>query len=432
MKSINLDQWGKMGIASRWLLCIAALTFPFSVASTNIILGITIVLGLISGEIWQGLLTIWVEFQNLALALLAYATLIILGLFWSTDLAWGLHILSHQWFWFLLPLTVAAFRAPNWPRRFQIFLSISLTLHLFFCILQAFGWITVTTPGSSMNDPTGHIGHIGFGFVYGIWAAWLVHIGCNRSGWHRWMPWILALWSSIIILLAQGRSGYLVLIVLTLTFVWKLFSNGHKPGLQHLPLLLGIVAVIGTVLLLGPAGNRLIGTLHPPASSEYIDFQHDTRAHDLTYSMASTRMHLSLWQGAIALWREHPLLGVGTGGFPQQTMQLLKQRPELNYGGGRRIRTHPHNAYLLALARWGPLGLMALIWLLCSWIREGWNGDWLENEYGMLISVTGIALAVHGLTASSMEEHFSALLAIMLLGLGIAGLHRDRLKSPSS
>jgi len=431
MNLTDPDYLRKLEIISKLMLCTAALTFPFSVAATNITLGTAVFFGLVSGLIWKGLRTLWIDCPSLALALLAYTTLMFTGLLWSLDLPWGLHILSRQWFWLLLPLTVVTFRDESWSRRFLLFLSISLTLHLLFCVFQIFGWVEVTTSGSGANDPTGHIGHISFGFVYGIWAAWLFHIGWNRSGLQRWSPWLLALWAIIMTFMAQGRSGYLIILVLSLAFIWKLLSSGYRLRFRHALIALGLLAVIGTVLITGPAKDRLIGTLYPPGLANAIDFKHDTRPRSLTFSMASTQMHLSLWYGALAVWKEHPSLGVGTGGFPLATMQILQKHPELNYGS-RSPRTHPHNGYLLALTRWGPLGLIAFIWLLYNWIKLGWKTDWLEKEQGMLISLTGIALLVHGLTASSMEEHFSALLAIMLLGLGIAGLHRDRLKSPSS
>jgi len=424
MNASNLNCLKPVETISRWLLCGAALSFPFSVALTNITLGIAVGLGLISGLFWQGVCTLWFDHRKLALPLLAYTGLIITGLLWSVDLSWGLHIISRQWFWLLLPIAVSVFRDALWCRRFLILLSISLSLHLLFCLFQYFGWVVVTTSGSSANDPTGHIGHISFGFVYGIWAVWLLHSGYKRSGLLRWGAWLLAMWAVVMTFMAQGRSGYLIILALLLASIWKLFSSGYRLRFRHALAALGLLGVLAAVLITGPARDRLIGTLHPPGLTNGIDFEHDTRPRSLTFSMASTQMHLSLWYGALAVWKDHPLLGVGTGGFPLATKETLRRHPELDYGA-RTLRMHPHNAYLLALARWGVPGLLILVWLLFSWVRSGWKTDWQQQEYGMLIAVTGIALMVHGLTASSMEEHFSALLAILLLGLGIAGMQRE-------
>jgi len=84
-----------------------------------------------------------------------------------------------------------------------------------------------------------------------------------------------------------------------------------------------------------------------------------------------------------------------------------------------RIALHPHNMYLLVLARWGVPGMIALVMLFFLWVKTGWNSDW-RNEAASLIALPGIAMAVHGLFAPGMEEHFSGILAALLLGAGLA------------
>jgi len=416
------DSLRKLQVFSRWMLCIAALLFPFSVAVTNIALAAAIVSGLISGLIREGLQILWLNYRGFSLALFAYIGLMATGLLWSLDLSWGIHILGRQWFWLLLPLAAASLHDPLWSRRFLLLLSIGLTLHLLFCVLQIFGWVEVIKAGSNANNPTGHIGHLSFGFVYGIWAAWLFYAGWNRQGMQRWALWLLTLWSILMTFMAQGRSGYLIILVLFLTCSWRMFSSGHRLGFRHALLALGVAGLIGAVMLTGPANERLAGTLQAPDLSSPVDFQHEAGPGKLT--LASTQMHLSLWIGAFSIWKRHPLLGAGTGGFPLAAIQALKDTPGLSYGYSG-PPAHPHNIYLLALTRWGPLGFLVVVCLLYNWIRLGWRRDWLQEEHGLLVSLTGIALLVHGLTSSSMEDHFSSLLAIMLLGLGIAGLYHD-------
>jgi O-antigen ligase len=118
---------------------------------------------------------------------------------------------------------------------------------------------------------------------------------------------------------------------------------------------------------------------------------------------------------------------VGSGGFRSHAAQLGQQRSDLLYGGPE--PAHPHNMYLLALVRWGPAGLIALLVWLGVWIRTGWLEDWRASDAGILIGLPAIALAVHGLSAPSLEEHFPGVLAAILTGLGLSGM---RMASPSA
>ncbi|MDX8412197.1 MAG: hypothetical protein R8K46_10070, partial [Mariprofundaceae bacterium] len=81
---------------------------------------------------------------------------------------------------------------------------------------------------------------------------------------------------------------------------------------------------------------------------------------------------------------------------------------------------HPHNAYLLALARWGLVGLITVLALLFLPFKEGWRADWSSGGNAIFLSLTSWALAVQGLVTSSLEEHTSGVLAALLLGLGLS------------
>ena len=157
-------------------LSVGALTFPFSVAVTNLALGVALAIGVLSGQWWQGALFFWRDYKLLMSIFALYFFLMIIGLMWSQDVAWGIHVLGRQWFWLLIPVVIAVLSDDQWRLRFLVALSVGLTLHLLFCVMQMFGVVEVTTGGSAADDATGHIGHIGFGVVYGIWGAWLLHL----------------------------------------------------------------------------------------------------------------------------------------------------------------------------------------------------------------------------------------------------------------
>jgi len=417
----RMSEWTKSLISG--LLCLAALTFPFSVAVTNIALGVVLGVGLLSGIWWRGTKRLWREYRWLCIAAVLYWGLMLLGLAWSGDRVWGLHVLGRQWYWLLPPIIIVVLSSPRWHNRFLGMLSLGLTLHLVFCVLQMFGYVTGTTNlGSNIYDATGHIGHIGFGFVYGIWAGWLLHWGWQRTGLWRWGAWLLSLWAWMMIFAAQGRSGYLVGLAIISVILWRYLLRGH--GWQRTGITICLFLVVIASMIAGPWEERAQETWDSFEAFQDGDMEH-----------AGPRW--SLWLAAIEVWKSYPVLGVGTGGFPKAAAEARQQRPELNYDkvppsyyinhpdlvtDSVMKAAHPHNIYLFALARWSIWGLAALCMLLFVWIRTGWRLDWERLQAGPLITLSGVALVVHGLSSASLEDHFSAVLAALLLGLGLAEL----------
>ncbi|ATX81436.1 O-antigen ligase [Mariprofundus ferrinatatus] len=398
-------------LVTNGFLCIAGLTFPFSVAASNGALAFALAAGIVSGLWWQGAKECWSQHRSLTLVLCAYVSLLLLGLLWSEDIQWGGHIVGRHWFWMLLPVVIASLAEQKWRNYFLIALSAGLTLHLFYCVMQSFGYVHVTTVGSSADNATGHIGHIGFGFVYGVWAAWLIIAGWSSRGRLRGLFWILAAWSYVMIFAAQGRSGYLIAFLLTVAVIIKyLIRQGSWK--QMVMLISALVVVIGTILSIGPAEERVIGTW-----KLIIGQEKEASGFWQKNAVKAADERLQMWEASLDIYLESPVLGVGTGGFPSALENLREKGRTL-----LRPTAHPHNQYLLALVRWGPAGVMMLVMLLYIWMREGWRADWRENSQASLVFLPALALAVHGFTSTSLEEHFSAILAVLLLGAGLSGL----------
>jgi len=386
------------------LYCMAAAAYPFSVAGANIALGSALAIGLINGQFVDGARWIWKNHRALTIAWLVYLTLLPLGLIWSPDRDWGLHIVARQWYWFIIPLSCVVLTIPKHRNTILFILSVSLALHLVFCAGQMLEIIHFTKDGSTATDPTGHIGHIGFGFVYGVWAGWLWHQGMLWQGWRRRGAWAVSAWAIVMVFLAAGRSGYLVVAVLLCFVLWKLLRM--RPWIKVASATLAL-AMIMAALLMGPGEKRMAWTWRSIQSMEQGDFKH-----------AEARW--SLWYAAVKAWQSHPVAGVGTGGYRTAAEKIKQSHPGLWYGGP--APAHPHNMYLLALSRWGPVGMLAFLVLLALWIRTGWRLDWRQTDAGSFIALPAVAMAVHGLSAPGMEEHFSGILAALLLGAGLAAM----------
>jgi len=403
--------------------CIAALCFPFSVAASNLALTVALMFAVLSGGWWQGIRIFYARSPLLGVCFISYFVLMIAGLLWSMDVHWGLHILGRQWFWLLVPALIASMTDKQRRNIFLWAVSVGLTANLLFCVLQILGYVTITSvQGSSINDATGYIGHIGFGVIYGVWAAWLIFIGLHLQGIKRWCIWGLACWGYIMVFAAQGRSGYVVALLLVMVVLFKLFQGISI--LRPLAMIFGVLVLTISILFFGFGKDRVYGAwiVISGANQSVADQR-------LTLSKAAINYRLYMWKTALSVWSDHKLIGVGTGGFPAAVRAIYDEgNLDLNAFGGHEqkiLMAHPHNQYLLNLVRWGPIGLLSLCALLFFWIKEGWAEPWDRSVAGgaVLTSLSGLALAVAGLFEPSMEEHFSAIFVVLLLGTGLAQNH---------
>jgi len=413
----GLPAWQGMKSVNLVLLCMSMLCFPFSVAAANVNLGLLLASGLLTGFWWQGACILWHQHRLLTLALLAYLLMVLIGITWSIDPAWGGKILSRHWFWLLLPIVVKTLFPSQNRQVFLAMMSLGLVANLVFCVLQANGLIDTSVAGSDPDNATGHIGHTSFGFIYGIWSAWLFHWGLIHRGSQAWLAWGLAVWAVVMVFMAQGQSGYIVTVALLLLVAVKWMQRFKVKNMVMAGFVFLLIA--GTVIAFGPGKERITGTWDALTQSGQ---QHTGNAVQ-TGAIASAQARLAWWSMSIDIWRQGTFFGTGTGGFPKAVRQW-QQHPDLQHGYINAYSNieivHPHNQYLITLVRYGIPGLLLFLALMVIWIGKGMNRPWQNSSVSPLIALTGVALMLHGLDSTSLEEHFSSIFALILLGAGLS------------
>lgn len=142
--------------------------------------------------------------------------------------------------------------------------------------------------------------------------------------------------------LTDGRSGYLVVLVLV---IWSFVVRQGFKGV-----LVGTVAALALALL----AFTLSSSVHDRVMrgvSEIANFENIPEETSLGRRMVMYRTTLSMI-------RENPVFGVGTGGFKQRFSDIAAQK----YSGWRaKPADDPHNQYLFIVAENGLVGLMAFL-----------------------------------------------------------------------
>ncbi|MBV9149428.1 MAG: O-antigen ligase family protein [Candidatus Eremiobacteraeota bacterium] len=94
--------------------------------------------------------------------------------------------------------------------------------------------------------------------------------------------------------------------------------------------------------------------------------------------------HGELWRAAIALWRRHPIFGIGAGNFEYALPSV----------GLRGVRTHANSLYLQNLAEQGLPGIIATLFLVWQSIAS-FTRDLRGSPFALGAFAASIGLALH-------------------------------------
>src|SRR5262249_33580167 len=125
--------------------------------------------------------------------------------------------------------------------------------------------------------------------------------GHRLLGDRRIVAAILVLLVADIVVILPGRSGYVDVIVMPVVLVTLL-----APGSWRVKAMagLGVLACCGVVLMASPHARDRVGQAIT-----------DIRSVDPGVEGGSLRQRMVMWRTTLRMIQDHPILGVGTGGF---------------------------------------------------------------------------------------------------------------------
>lgn len=189
------------------------------------------------------------------------------------------------------------------------------------------------------------------------------------------------------------RGAWLAILILTPAVV-SLYS---KSRLKSLGAVFAVVILVGGIFAATPTLSNRFATL--------------TNIH-----MQSNSERLLMWESALKMFEDHPLLGIGYGQYTRayQTQYISPEAKEPQ-------QQHAHNNFIQLLAECGLVGAAAflLIWAYFSYFSlSGWLKR--KNLADLLFFCVLWGLMLHGLTEYNFETSVPSKIFWYALGLCLA------------
>ena len=390
----------RTGAAGRWCAVALGFSIPISVAVDNLLLALVLAGWLLSGALRD---TITVVRGNPVCA----AALVLLALL-AAGTAYGNQAPGDAAYSFkkyldllLIPVFAWFFRDAATRRIGLLALAGSLALTLVLSLGLKLGVVPqnalMTGDAASPTAFKLRLTHnilMAFGAFLFAWFA-----ATEES--RRWrIAWgILAVLAALnVTMMVQGATGYLILGALGLLFAYGI---GRWRGFG-----IAALAVTSAALLLA----YLPGPFQERVSTIDQEFRGWEAHRPQTTSIG---LRLEFYRNTLRIIAEHPVIGVGTGGFPRAYEDHVR-------GSGMASTRNPHSEFLHLTAQLGPLGLAALLWLFWQqWRTAPRLAGVLERELARGLVA---AMVIGCLYNSLLLDHTEGLLYAWLTGLLYGGV----------
>ncbi len=195
----------------------------------------------------------------------------------------------------------------------------------------------------------------------------------------------------------EGRAGYLTFIMLSPLIVCNIFRK------YNIFKILLTCFLIAGLLSFSPIVKERISL-----SVEQVNY-HLKADPDIAwgreYSDKQDRFYM--WYGAIHIFLDNPVLGIGTGGYQKE----LKHRGK----PGDPLIAHPHNDFLYMAVSFGIMGICAFIWFFGEMIKNAWKQR--HTPPGYFVLSAALVILAGGLFNTYLLDSGTLILLAVVAGL---------------
>ena len=351
MADTPFERWSARALdASRVAAIVAVAAVPWSTALVSAACGAMLIALLVSGRghrVLGDALS-----QPLGIALAVFFAVLAIGMLYSKA-GWDDRA-SSLWSWRKPAYTLillGLFAAPAWKRRF-VWALIAVAAA---GVVASFATWALGIAPKYYGEPGVLLQNHSLQGVFFALAMLCCVISAlvTQSRRVRWgLLGLAGLLALNVVFVSPGRSGYLALAAMLAVAGIRLL------GWRRLPVVIaGLVAVSALAYVASPMVRERIALGLA-----------EVQSHRQTETLTSMGFRMNAWENTVALIRERPVFGYGTGSFGKVYSERVRQRYD-DWRG--EPGTDPHNQYLMILTENGVVGLAAFLAVLALAFRAG-------------------------------------------------------------
>lgn len=383
-----------------WLLVAALFVLPMGTSPFTVLAILALFVWMVTGEFFRKRKSYIAQpwfWPVLALVLLAW-----IGLLYTPDpQGLGIKFAKKTYYWLFAFMAAGLPFARRKPEKMILALLIGLSVNALIGYLQL-AQVVPTLYRTRYSGLTRGYNTLAILLILGIMMA-SYYFKNSRGAKQKasWFGLMLVYFFHLIIL--RGRGGYLTFALVSPIVVFNL--SGVRKIRNTCLIYLFILAMMA---------------LSPFVRERVIESIDDVRVQFRTggdiawgkqYSHDENLQRIDriyMWRWAIDLFMEHPLRGIGTGGF-RETL--------LARGGGRGV-AHPHNNFLYMAVSFGVAGVLVLGWFFWVLLKCGWKNR--QYPLGYFILSCGLVVLIGGLTDTHILDAGPAFLLAVTTGFQTA------------
>jgi len=394
IRSFNLDK------TYQFLLISLAFLMPLTVFGGNLVIVIICVIWLVSGNYkfkYREIIN-----SKLMLASIGFFALHILGLLWTEDLEWGLHIVHKMWYFIgLFPILYTIVKKEYISIYISAFLlAISITEVCSYLV-----WFEIIEPfkNATVENPTPFMSHISYNPILAFATYLVLHeVFFNKklTNFVYSLYVFFAISMTINMFITGGRAGQVVFFVMLAILIFQVLDK------QRIKSLITIFIVIPSIFFTAYQTSNLFELRVDQAMREATNYS------EKRVSSVGLRVNFAINSWGVI--KNNILIGIGTGDFPSEYFKINKiNSPNLP------TTTNPHNMYTLILMQLGLVGLFSMLSIFYYQIKLSFNSS---NKFIRDVGITlPIMFLVIMLSDSYLLGHYTTLMYVFFSSF----LHKD-------
>jgi O-antigen ligase len=376
----------------QFLLISLAFLMPLTVYGSNVIIVIICIIWLLSGNYkfkFDQIIN-----NKLMLASILFFCLHLLGLLWTNDLQWGLHIVHKMWYFIgLFPILYTIVRK-NFNR---LYIASFLIAILISEICSYLIWFEIIEPfwHATVMNPTPFMSHVSYNPILAVAIYIVLHeIFLNKKikNFIFCIYIIFAITMIFNMFITGGRAGQVCFFIMLSILIFQYFDKQRIKSI--IITLILIPSIFMTAYQLSSIFNDRVNLV----ASEILNFS-ETDGHD------AVGLRIAFNLNSLAIIKDNLIFGVGTGDFPEEYLKINKiNTPSLPE------TSNPHSMYTLILVQLGLIGLLSMLSIFYYQIKFSYfSKNRLMKDFGLALPVMFLVLMI---SDSYLLGHFTSLIFI--------------------